>query len=215
METPTMTDAKSSLGEILKDIRNRNRWTLAEVSSMTGLAVSTLSKVENNQMQLTYDRLIQLAEGLKVDIVELFGTPAPAGDTQNLLGRRTYTRTGDGRAIITHNYDYLYLCTEISKKSMVPIFAVVRARTLEEFGPLIRHRGEEFFYVLDGELELHTEIYAPLRLKKGDSAYFDAMTGHAYLSVSDEPAQIICVCSTPETELVSTLESTQTIKHKD
>ncbi|WP_077967533.1 helix-turn-helix domain-containing protein [Ensifer adhaerens] len=210
-----MTDAKSSLGEILKDIRNRNRWTLAEVSSMTGLAVSTLSKVENNQMQLTYDRLIQLAQGLKVDIVELFGTAIASGDTQNLLGRRTYNRTGDGRAIITQNYDYLYLCTEISKKSMVPIFAVVRARTLEDFGPLIRHGGEEFFYVLDGELELHTEIYAPLRLKKGESAYFDATMGHAYLSVGEEPAQIICVCSTPETELVSTLESTQTIKHRD
>ncbi|MGF6160555.1 transcriptional regulator with XRE-family HTH domain [Ensifer sp. KUDG1] len=209
-----MTDAKSSLGEILKDIRNRNRWTLAEVSSMTGLAVSTLSKVENNQMQLTYDRLIQLAQGLKVDIVELFGTMTGAEDTPSMLGRRTYTKSGDGREIVTQNYDYLYVCTEISKKSMVPILAMARARTLEEFGPLIRHKGEEFFYVLDGELELHTEIYAPLRLKKGDSCYFDAMMGHAYLSVSEEPAQILCVCSTPETELVSTLANAQTIKLK-
>jgi mannose-6-phosphate isomerase-like protein (cupin superfamily) len=97
---------------------------------------------------------------------------------------------------------------------MVPILAVAHARTLEEFGPLIHHKGEEFFYVVEGELELHSEIYAPLRLKKGDSAYFDAMTGHAYLSVSEEPAQILCVCSTPETELVSTLVNQQTIKFK-
>ncbi len=67
-----MNDAKSSLGDILRDIRSRNHWTLAEVSAMTGLAVSTLSKVENNQMQLTYDRLIQLAQGIGVDIAELF-----------------------------------------------------------------------------------------------------------------------------------------------
>ncbi len=66
-----MNDAKSSLGDILRDIRSRNHWTLAEVSAMTGLAVSTLSKVENNQMQLTYDRLIQLAQGISVDIAEL------------------------------------------------------------------------------------------------------------------------------------------------
>ncbi|NVD40028.1 helix-turn-helix transcriptional regulator [Ensifer sp. HO-A22] len=209
-----MTDAKSTLGDILKEIRNRNRWTLAEVSSMTGLAVSTLSKVENNQMQLTYDRLVQLAQGLKVDIVELFGTTAGAEEAPSMLGRRTYTRTGEGREIITQNYDYLYVCTEISKKSMVPIVAVARARTLDEFGPLIRHKGEEFFYVVEGELELHTEIYAPLRLRKGDSCYFDAMMGHAYLSVSEEPAQILCVCSTPETELVSTLSNAQTIKSK-
>jgi transcriptional regulator with XRE-family HTH domain len=71
-----MNDAKSSLGDILRDIRNRNQWTLAEVSAMTGLAVSTLSKVENNQMQLTYDRLIELAQGMNIDIAELFGTVA-------------------------------------------------------------------------------------------------------------------------------------------
>ncbi|MGW6779084.1 helix-turn-helix domain-containing protein [Brucella pseudogrignonensis] len=209
-----MNDAKSSLGDILRDIRNRNQWTLAEVSAMTGLAVSTLSKVENNKMQLTYDRLIELAQGMKIDIAELFGTVASPDATSNVMGRRTYTKSGEGKSIITQNYDYLYLCTEIYKKAMVPILAVAHARTLEEFGPLIHHKGEEFFYVVEGELELHSEIYAPLRLKKGDSAYFDAMTGHAYLSVSEEPAQILCVCSTPETELVSTLVNQQTIKFK-
>ncbi|HWT64324.1 MAG TPA: XRE family transcriptional regulator [Ochrobactrum sp.] len=209
-----MNDAKSSLGDILRDIRNRNHWTLAEVSAMTGLAVSTLSKVENNQMQLTYDRLIELAQGLNIDIAELFGTIASPDAMSNVMGRRTYTKSGEGKSIITQNYDYLYLCTEIYKKAMVPILAVAHARTLEEFGPLIRHKGEEFFYVVEGELELHSEIYAPLRLKKGDSAYFDAMTGHAYLSVSEEPAQILCVCSTPETELVSTLVDQQTVKFR-
>lgn len=209
-----MNDAKSGLGDILRDIRNRNQWTLAEVSTMTGLAVSTLSKVENNQMQLTYDRLIQLAQGMKVDIAELFGAVAIPDELSNVMGRRTITKSGEGRSIITQNYDYLYLCTEIYKKAMVPILAVAHARTLDDFGPLIRHKGEEFIYVLEGELELHSEIYAPLRLKKGDSAYFDAMTGHGYLSLSEEPAQILCVCSTPETELVSTLVNTQTIKFK-
>lgn len=200
-----MSDQKAGLGDYLKDIRLRNQWTLSQVSTMTGLAVSTLSKVENNQMSLTYDRIVQLAHGLKVDIVELFGTSSES-ETPNLLGRRTFTLAGQGRSIKTQNYDYLYLCTEISKKSMVPIFATAHARTLEEFGPLIRHTGEEYFYVLEGELELHTEHYAPLRLKKGDSAYFDATTGHAYLSVSEEPAQLICVCSTSETELVASTQ---------
>ncbi|EMG52695.1 transcriptional regulator, partial [Ochrobactrum sp. CDB2] len=137
-----MNDAKSSLGDILRDIRNRNQWTLAEVSAMTGLAVSTLSKVENNQMQLTYDRLIELAQGMNIDIAELFGTVASPDATSNVMGRRTYTKSGEGKSIITQNYDYLYLCTEIYKKAMVPILAVAHARTLEEFGPLIHHKGE-------------------------------------------------------------------------
>lgn len=204
-----MSDQKTGLGDYLKDIRMRNQWTLSQVSTMTGLAVSTLSKVENNQMSLTYDRLVQLAHGMQVDIVELFGT-APADEAANPLGRRTFTLAGDGRSIKTQNYDYLYLCTEISRKSMVPIFATAHARTLDEFGPLIRHTGEEYIYVLEGELELHTEHYAPLRLKKGDCAYFDASTGHAYLSVSVEPAKLICVCSTSEKELVASAQQEAT-----
>ena len=84
-------------------IRRRNDWTLAQVSAMTGLAVSTLSKVENNQMSLTYDKLLQLAQGMKVDIAELFGTRAPAGSAGR--GRRAVSRQGEGRAIQTRTYD--------------------------------------------------------------------------------------------------------------
>ncbi|MBZ4261793.1 hypothetical protein LAN14_24910, partial [Mycobacterium tuberculosis] len=82
-------------------------------------------------MQLTYDRLVQLAQGIKVDIAELFGTLANADETSNVMGRRTYTKAGDGRSIITKNYDYLYVCTEIYKKAMVPIIAIAHARTLQ------------------------------------------------------------------------------------
>lgn len=195
-----MSDQKANLGEFLKEIRSRNQWTLSQVSALTGLAVSTLSKVENNQMSLTYDRLIQLAQGLGVDIAELFGAQP---STVAGLGRRTITKAGEGRLIRTQNYDYRYLCTEISQKSMAPIFAIVQARTIEQFGELIRHGGEEYFYVLEGEVAFYTEHYASVHLTKGDSGYFDASMGHAYLSLSAQPAQILCICSTPEKELVA------------
>ncbi|MGO4334308.1 helix-turn-helix domain-containing protein [Labrys sp. KB_33_2] len=196
------TEAKASLGDCLRDIRLRNQWTLSQMSAMTGLAVSTLSKVENNQMSLTYDRLIQLAEGLGVDIVELFGTRT-AETSQAPLARRAISRIGEGRPIKTSNYDYFYLCTDISKKAMVPIMALAHARSMAEFGPFIRHVGEEYTYVLEGELELHTEYYAPVRLKAGESCYFDAAMGHAYISVSEEPARVLCICSISETDLIA------------
>lgn len=195
-------DVKAGLGDCLRDIRIRNQWTLSQMSAMTGLAVSTLSKVENNQMSLTYDRLIQLAEGLGVDIVELFGTRS-AEASQPPLARRTVSRIGEGRPIKTSNYDYFYLCTDISKKAMVPIMALCHARSMAEFGPFVRHVGEEYTYVLEGELELHTEHYAPMHLKAGESCYFDAAMGHAYISVSDTPARVLCICSISETDLIA------------
>jgi hypothetical protein len=46
----------------------------------------------------------------------------------------------------SRNYEYFFLCPELRKKRMIPLVARVRARTLEEFGELVRHSGEEFFY---------------------------------------------------------------------
>ncbi|WP_397586105.1 helix-turn-helix domain-containing protein, partial [Sphingorhabdus sp.] len=39
-------------GRVLRSLRAERGWTLAELSSRTGLPVSTLSKVENNKMAL-------------------------------------------------------------------------------------------------------------------------------------------------------------------
>jgi mannose-6-phosphate isomerase-like protein (cupin superfamily) len=93
---------------------------------------------------------------------------------------------------------YAYLCTELSGKKMTPMTGIIRSRTLAESNGLLKHEGEEFSYVLEGRLELHTEFYAPLVLDPGGSVYFDSTMGHAYLSVGSAPLKILCVCTTPE-----------------
>jgi mannose-6-phosphate isomerase-like protein (cupin superfamily) len=106
---------------------------------------------------------------------------------------------------LTRNYDYHYLATDLVHKRMVPIRAFARARSPQEFGPLTRHAGEEFLIVLTGEIELHTDQYAPVRLKEGESVYIDSTMGHAYLSVGEGDAEVLCVCSGEESEMEQTL----------
>lgn len=168
---------------------------LTQVSQMSGLAISTLSKVENNQMSLTYDKLLQLAQGLKVDISELFTPRKSAGPALPVRGARAVNRLGEGRVVDTANYTYVFLSTEMSRKEMIPMIGTVSQRDIRIFGELIRHPGQEFAYVLEGEIELHTDVYEPLRLKAGESIYFESMMGHAYLSIGPEPARILCICT--------------------
>jgi transcriptional regulator with XRE-family HTH domain len=189
-----MIDSKPSLGECLKTLRRDRGWTLTQVSQISGLAISTLSKVENNQMSLTYDKLLQLAQGLKVDITELFGV-RKAGTAPVARGARAVSRSNDGRIVETPNYIYRFLCTEMSRKDMIPMIGTVSQQSIEAFGELIRHPGQEFTYVLEGEIELHSDVYEMLRLKAGESVYFESMMGHAYVSVSDTPARILCICT--------------------
>jgi quercetin dioxygenase-like cupin family protein len=88
---------------------------------------------------------------------------------------------------------------------MVPIMAEVRARTLEEFGPLLRHAGEEYFLVTRGRISLHTEFYAPEILEEGVGVYLDSTMGHAYLNAGDAPAKGICLCSSESPNLYEQL----------
>lgn len=192
-------------GEALRALRRRRGWTLAQAAERTGLPVSTLSKVETGKMSLTYDKLARISEGLEVDIAQLFSPetaaftgPAPAAP---VTGRRSITLAGEGRAIETASYSHLYPAADLLNKRFVPIVAEVRARSLAEFGELIRHPGEEFAYVLEGAIELHTDLYAPVRLETGDSIYFDSGMGHAYLAAAGGRCRVLSICSASEHQL--------------
>jgi transcriptional regulator with XRE-family HTH domain len=183
---------RHTLGDRLRELRKAKGWTLSRVSDMTGLAPSTLSKVENKQISLTYDNLAKLADGLKIDLADLF-TPETI---QATTGRRSITRASEGRTLESANYIHTYCAAELSRKALVPLITEVKATTLEEFGELNRHAGEEWMYVLAGPVVFHSEFYEPLALATGDSLYFDATMGHAIVrGDADTPARTISVIS--------------------
>lgn len=206
-------NGRPKLGESLRALRRRHGWTLQDVSERTGVAISTLSKVENDQMSLTYDKLLQISEGLDLTLAELLA-PAPAATPLQpapTLTRRVVSLPNDGVPQATPNYDYLYLCTDLVRRRMVPMIARARARSIEQFGPLVRHSGEEFIYVLAGTMEVHTEHYAPVRLEVGASTYIDSTMGHAYISVGEGDATLLSVCSSPDPHLEQQLRALATV----
>ncbi|HEY3786847.1 MAG TPA: XRE family transcriptional regulator [Steroidobacteraceae bacterium] len=192
---------RSRLGATLRALRKQRGWTLAEVSRRTGFSIPTLSKVENDRLSLTYDKLIRLSEGVGIDIAQLFAPIDGAGGPAAITGRRSVNRRGEGELVATRNYDYRYLNTDVTRKKFIPIYTELHARSLEEFGELVRHTGEEFIYVLEGEVELHTELYAPIVLTAGESTYIDSTMGHAYVVRGEGPCRLLAVCSASEKDL--------------
>jgi len=190
-------------GAVLKALRRKHGWTLAEVSRRTGLPTSTLSKIENDKMSLSFDKLARLSVSLQVDISALFNGEAVGEGWNGASGRRSITRAGEGKAIETQNYSHLYPAWDLLNKGIIPIVAELRARSLEEFGELIRHPGEEYAYVIEGEVDLYTSLYAPVRLKTGDSIYFDSGMGHAYVAASEGPCRVLSICTAPEKQLIA------------
>jgi transcriptional regulator with XRE-family HTH domain len=164
---------------------------LEQAASQAGLARSTLSKIENGQMSPTYEALKKLAVGLEISVPQLF-TP-PVKDQIN--GRMAVTKSGQGAAHVTTTYEHELLGEALTKKAMLPYRARVRARSMDEFDGWVRHDGEEFLYVLTGVVQLYTEFYEPVEMRRGDSAYYDASMGHNVISTSAEDATILWVTS--------------------
>jgi len=192
-------------GAALKALRMQRGWTLAEVSERTELPVSTLSKIENDRMSLSYDKLARISAGLGVDISQLFAPQLVGMPGGAMTGRRSVTRVGQGQSIETENYGHLYPAADFLNKRFVPVIAELHARTLDEFGEMVRHQGEEYAYILDGTVEFHCELYAPLTLHKGDSLYFDSGMGHAYLVAGSGPCRVLSICSGPESHIMEAL----------
>ncbi len=159
---------RPTLGRILKELRAHRNWTLREMSERSGIPVSTLSKVENDRLTLTYDKILQLSENLQIRISELFAEAEP--EEESVTARRSIGRLDDAIRVTTPNYDYYYLCTELRRKRMVPVLTRIRAKSLSEFGDLVSHAGEEYIHVLEGTIVVHTEFYDPVTLqdRRGD-----------------------------------------------
>ncbi|SDL00855.1 transcriptional regulator, XRE family with cupin sensor [Modicisalibacter muralis] len=183
------------LGDRLKEIRLANQWTLEDVSQRTGLARSTLSKIENDLISPTFTAVQKLINGLDIDLPQLLSPPKQQSRT---LGRRDLTRVGDGQLHPTPTYEHELLSCQLAQKRMIPFKTIVRARSFDEFSEWVRHDGEEFLIVLEGSIQLYTEFYEPLLLEHGDSIYFDSDMGHALVSVSEQDAIVLSVCTRAE-----------------
>ncbi len=197
MSATKIAHQKPTLASAMRSIRLERKWSLSEASAATGLSVSTLSKIENGQRSLTYDKLVHLAEALDVDIARLFSDQVGGPKQDVHAGRRSVHRGSEGFILEAGVYTYTFLAEELTRKRFSPVLMQLHARSISEFDELLRHQGEEFAFVLQGEVDVHNEAYAPLRLSAGQSVYFDSNVGHAYINATEEPATILTIASEP------------------
>lgn len=170
---------------------------MAELSEASGVPLSSLSKLELGQLNLTYDKLMRLSRALGADFSDIVenesaGAPPP--------GRRAVVPAGSGQRVKWGPHKALVSATELLSKAFTPVMLEVKARTLREHGPMTRLTTETYLLAIDGELTLHLESYAPLGMRPGDGVYFDGRTPHAVLTASGRPCTALLVASPEEPE---------------
>jgi transcriptional regulator with XRE-family HTH domain len=197
-------DLTAKLGARLRELRLNKGLSLAAASALSGLAVGTLSRIENNKMAPTFGVVIKLVEGLGVPWSEVMGPlgvgghdPALSGPAQ---GQVSVHRQGDPAAVAIrmNGIDYEAPHVAFSDSRLSPRFMTLNHRSLAEAGGLVGHPGTEFCLVLDGELDLHFSDRPTQRLAQGASAMFDAEIPHGYVSAGSGPVRVLCVLNIGE-----------------
>lgn len=191
-----MSDIRAEVRELrlglkIRALRQERRLTLQELSEETGLSKPLLSQIENDQVIPPIATLLKIAKGLKVGIHFFF---EEEGDKQKYVltrgggGPLSPRRSGNDQP---QGYHYQSLAPGIRHKQMEPFLVEFELREWDDTY-FYSHEGEEFIYLLDGELEFHfgDEV---MRLLPGDSIFYDSANPHGYVSVGTAKAKAVAV----------------------
>ncbi|CAI8797904.1 MULTISPECIES: helix-turn-helix domain-containing protein [unclassified Pseudomonas] len=177
---------RAQVGARLRAIRKLQKLTLKQLSERSGVALSTLSKMELAQVSVSYEKLAAAARALSVDIAQLF---SPAKDRTDLVQPTVVSTAIDSAAgYSTGNYDYHPMAGDFPGRSMTPMYARIFARELTQFDDYIRHPGQEFALVLSGRVRIQFETGESISIGCRETAYFNSAIGHIYLAQSDDGA---------------------------
>lgn len=169
-------DVLGAVGPRLRALRQDRGATLAELSALTGISISTLSRLEAGQRRPTLELLLPLARAHHVALDELVDVPA----------------TGDPRvhprAIVRHGMTFLPLTRRPgglqAYKQIIPMGdagAAPEQRT---------HEGYEWLYVLSGRLRLLLGEH-DLTLAAGEVAEFNTHVPHGVGNAGSVPVEIL------------------------
>src|SRR6201990_177059 len=102
-----MANEKNTLGTLIRLVRQKNDWTLRQMSAKVGIPLSTLAKVEADKLSLTYDKLQQFAARLGLSMTEFLaqGEASAANALPVVTARRSLSDAGNSIQISTPNYD--------------------------------------------------------------------------------------------------------------
>lgn len=193
-----MPTNNSIVGHKIKGIRESKNISIEEVSERSGLSVEQITSIENDQHLPSLGPLIKVARALGVRL----GTFMDDNDDLGPVVCRAADREkessisfSNGATDARKHMVYHSLALKKSGRHMEPFFIDIQPSEEKEF-TLSAHEGEEFIFVMKGQIEIEygKEKYV---LNEGDSIYYDSIVKHHVHGAPGEPAQILALVYIP------------------
>lgn len=172
--SPEITSVLAEVGARLRQVRTRRGVTLTDLAATTGISKSTLSRLESGQRKPSLELLLPIAQAHRIPLDELVGAPE-IGDPRIQL--RPQKRNGRVVVPLTQNPTGIH-----AWKVLIPP---------ERKAPVLRsHEGNEWLYVLSGELRLLLGGH-DIIMKAGEVAEFDTRVPHWFGAAGSRPVEIL------------------------
>jgi len=197
-----MAEGHLPVGEMIRRLREGAGISRAQLAERSGVSEDELLQIETQMISPALGILTRICDGLGVGLGHFFQygprkmiSVVRASDAK--VGTRFASKNG-----ADHGYEYISLGAEKRSRVMEPFLIIIdpasdpsgRLGKIEErFGT---HKGEEFIYVLEGQIKVDVKEESFI-LKPGDSIYYDASTPHRVLHYGKEQSKVLAVIHIP------------------
>lgn len=185
------------VGEKVKTLREQKGLSLKELADLTGFSTALLSQMENHLVSPSLGTIIKLAKALGVRVGDFMGETEGEPFTIVRKDERKHISRFASKEGVKYGYSYESLGFEKKDRHMEPFIVTLEPATVKNAKTSV-HEGEEFIFVLEGEMEVilgnHTDILYP-----GDSIYYDSNIPHRVQCHEDKVTKILAVLYTSNT----------------
>lgn len=177
-----------SHGDTVRESRKRQGFTLEELSEKTGIDTDVLAQLEAGEAVLPLGQLIRLSKALSLKMSDVISPGLESFTIVRADQRMAFARFGKAKES-SHGYEYEALAPTKKDRIMEPFIVTLHPAASDEPST---HDGQEFIYVLEGQMEVMVEDTLDV-LGPGDAVYYDSTSIHRVRAYGDKPAKILAV----------------------
>ncbi len=187
---------QKTVGVKIRQIREMKKVSLEELAERSGMDINIIQKIEQEKNIPSLAPLIKIARALGVrlgtflDDSDAYG-PVVVRSGEHQKGVRFTSQPSESR----EHLNFFSLAFDKAGRNMEPFIIDIEPGLQSDY-MLSSHEGEEFIYVLEGDIEINygKEIY---KLAKGDSIYLDSIVLHNVHAGNNQSARILAVIYAP------------------
>lgn len=184
------------IGNKIKTLRESKNMSVEQLAEQSGLSVEQISVLEESEVLTSLSPLVRVSRALGVRLGTFLDDDDSLGPVVCRKDEADESISfSNAKASARRHMNYFSLAKSKSGRHMEPFIINIGACTSKDF-IMSSHEGEEFIYVLEGEIKI-TYGKKTYNLAEGDSIFYDSIVEHHVEGDCEKGAKILAVIYSP------------------